>query len=157
MWHKAKWPQVRDLSNGEAPGQSHWAPNSVSVWKPHPDHYYPTIWVTGVSGGTLGRKTRFLAFPVGTWDLLFNQHHAPRNLHSSRMQFTLRVARRLFKGGDSTTNWEPASALGTACTGVPSKNGHHRLGATEVEKNLCAVKSAGEKNYFLKASYLAHD
>lgn len=155
MWHKAEWPQVRDISDGEAPGQSHWAPNSVSVWKPHPDHYSPTIWVTGEVVSWEGRQGSW-AFPIGTCNLLFNQHHAPRNLKSSRMQFTIRVARRLFKGGDSTTNWEPASALGKACTAVPRKHGHHRLGATEVEKNLCTMKSAVKKKLFSQ-SILAHD
>lgn len=150
MWHKAEWPQVRDIRDGEAAGRRIEPPTqSQSGSTTQTIHYSPTIWVT--ERWYLGKEDKVLGLPGRNLELTFQSTSCTKK--PAQLQNTIYSAsgQRLFRGGDSTTNWESASALGTACTAVPSKHGHHRLGATEVEKNLSAVKSAVEKKLFFQS------
>lgn len=149
MWHKAEWPQVRDIRDGEAarrriepPTQSQSGSTTQTITPPQSESL--ERWYLGKEDKVLGLPGRNLEFTFQSTSCTKKPAQLQNTIYSASGQ-------RLFRGGDSTTNWESASALGTACTAVPSKHGHHRLGATEVEKNLCAVKSAVEKKLFFQS------
>lgn len=112
-----KWPQVRYVCDGKAPGQSHRSSPQLILSQGAPTLGLTAPRLSYWSCGPLGKKTRFLAFPAGKWEsffFFFNQHHVPRNLQSSRMQFTLRVARRQNLREGTLLQTESASALRAA-------------------------------------------
>lgn len=93
---------------------------------------------------SFGKEDKVPGLPswkVGIFFFFFNQHHVPRNLQSSRMQFTLRVARRQNLREGTLLQTESASALRAAVG---------RKGLVLIEVN------SWEKNYFLK-SILGND
>lgn len=136
-----KWPQVRYVCDGKAPGQSHRSSPQLILSQGAPTLGLTAPRLSYWSCGPLGKKTRFLAFPAGKWEsffFFFNQHHVPRNLQSSRMQFTLRVARR--------QNLREGTLLQTESLPLPYE-------LLWEEKDLCSLKSTVEKKtIFSKAS-----
>ena len=86
----------------------------------------------------MGRRTRFLAFPVETWGSLFHQHHVPRN---STMQVTPYSGQRMnLKGRGSTADWGSASASGQSSPEPRSARKASKLEAKK-KKKMCTVTS----------------
>lgn len=109
-----------------------------------PGPYSPIGWITGEVVPWEGRQV--LGLPSWNLGFSFQSTSCAKNLQSSRMQYTIRVARKQCKGGGSTT----CLHLRNSALLDPASAGHHRLGAAEVEKNLHSVKSTVEKKLFFQ-------
>lgn len=153
----AKWLQVRYVCDGKSPGPS--SPSlilsvetsTLGITALLPSHpLLSPLPSELLERWFSGKEDRFLAFPVKTWDSLLNQYHVPRNLKSSRMQLTLRVAWRLiFKRGGSTANWESAFALGTVHCYTQDIRDIKVWEPLRQKRDLCTLKSTVKKKIIL--------
>lgn len=147
QYHVA-WPQVRCGCDAKAPGQSHGGPNSFLVRKPQPWALLPQGWATGVE--VLREEDKVPGLPSWKVGIFFRSTSCAKK--PAKLQNAISPqsgCKADFKAGESTANWESASAFGTA---IPSMCRHIKGGELlRSKKNLCTMKSTVEKNYFLKS------
>lgn len=127
------------------------APN-WSVREPHPCAL-PTRWSYWRGSASQG-QTRFRAFPDGTWNSHFNEHHVPGNPQSFRMPFTLRLARQILRDRAREQSGSLPLPLPLNSTPLnPAGAGAPQMGASEAKKDLAHSEvSSREKNIFSVAS-----
>lgn len=145
MWHAGELAQVKKVgvcvyvraeASAMSPRQSQvkapslgLTPHRLNCWR----------------GGPLGRKTRFLAFPIETWGSLFSINI---NVETPECKLPLEWPEDESEGRGSVADWGWASASGQSLPILGEK--HQKFEGGGKKKNFAQWHQNWGKNYFLK-------